>query len=428
MMKKLSIICLIIILFSPVSFSEKPKNTINQGLKLDHQSFNPDIETQKYLNTLTPEQKEKSDAYYEGKYWISLWAFIMELIIAWIFLSLGLSRWMKKRAEKVKYNFIQNFIYAAFYFIISFILTFPLNIYTGFFREHKYGLSNMAFTGWFMDEIKELAVIVISMSFFITILYAIVSKVRNRWWIWGYCFTAVTMIFVLLIQPVFIAPLFNNYKPLEKLEIKEQILSMARANGVPVDNVYEFNASKQSNRISANVSGIGSTIRISLNDNLLNQGTPEEIKVVMAHELGHYVLNHVNKLVFFTLVLIFLCFVFIDRAFNKLTVLFKNKWHISGVDDITGLPLAIILFVTFFFVTDPMISNTVSRSIETEADLFSINVSRTPDDFASAILKLSTYRKQDPGPLEEFLFYDHPSGKSRILSVMRWKAEHLNDK
>lgn len=414
------------LLFSSVSFSEEDKNTTDPGVHLGHQSFNPDIETQKYLNTITPEQKEKSDAYFEGKYWISLWAFIMEVIIAWIFLSLGLSRWMKNRVEKVKYTFIRNFLYAVFYFIISFILTFPLNIYTGFFREHKYGLSNMAFTGWFTDEIKELAIIVISMGIFITILYVIVRKVKNRWWIWGYCFTAITMIFVLLVQPVFIAPLFNKYKPLEKIEIKDQILSMARANGVPVDNVYEFNASKQSNRISANVSGIGSTIRISLNDNLLNQGTPGEIRAIMAHELGHYVLNHIYKLVFFLLVLIFLCFVFVNWAFSKLICRFKNKWGISGVHDITGLPLAVILFVTFFFVTDP-ISNTVSRSMETEADLFGVNVSREPDAFASATIKLSTYRKLDPSPLEEFLFYDHPSGKNRILSVMRWKAEHLND-
>jgi STE24 endopeptidase len=425
-MKKLYILFLIIIFFSSVSFSEEPKNITNPGVQLGHLSFNPDIETQKYLNTLTPEQKEKSDAYFEGKYWISLWAFIMEVIIAWIFLSLGLSRWMKKRVEKVKYTFIRNLIYAVFYFIISFILTFPLNIYTGFFREHKYNLSNMAFTGWFTDEMKGLALSVILGGFFIAVLYAIVGKVKNRWWIWGYCFSAACLIFIMLIQPVFIAPLFNNYKPLENKEIKEQILSMARANGVPVDNVYEVNESKQSNRISANVSGIGSTIRISLNDNLLNQSSLEEIKVIMGHEIAHYVLNHIYKLIFFTLVLIFLCFVFVNCAFNKLIVLFKNKWQISGVDDIAGLPLAIILFVTFFFVTDP-ISNTVSRSTETEADLFSINVCRTPDVFASALMKLSTYRKQDPGPLEEFLFYDHPSGKNRMLSVMRWKAEHLND-
>lgn len=136
-MKKIFLISLVILLFSSVSFTEEPENTNIQVEQQESKSFNPDIETQKYLNTLTPEQKEKSDAYFEGKYWISLWGFFIEIIIAWIFLSLGLSRWMKKRTEKVKYTFIQNLLYAAFYFIISSILTFPLNIYTGFFREHK---------------------------------------------------------------------------------------------------------------------------------------------------------------------------------------------------------------------------------------------------------------------------------------------------
>jgi STE24 endopeptidase len=114
------------------------------------------------------------------------------------------------------------------------------------------------------------------------------------------------------------------------------------------------------------------------------------------------------------------------RGSHKLIYRFRNKWRISGIDDITGLPLAIILFITFLFVTNPIL-NTVSRSIEVEADLFGINAVREPDAYASVVMKLATYRKQDPGPLEEFLFYDHPSGKSRILMAMRWKAEHLND-
>lgn len=425
-MKNLFFLCLIFLLFSSFSFSEELENTTGFAGQLEQQSFNPDNETQKYLNTLTPEQKEKSDAYFEGGYWISLWEYLMEVLIAWIFLSLGLSRWMKKRVKKVRYINVQNFIYVSFYFIFAFILTFPLNLYTGFFREHKYGLSNMAFTGWLIDEMKGLAVIVISMGIFITVLYAIIRKVKNNWWIWGYCFTSISMIFVILIYPVFVAPLFNEYKPLENKELREQILSMAKANSVPVENIYEFNASKQSNRISANVSGIGSTIRVSLNDNLLNQCTPAEIRSVMAHELGHYVLNHVYKLAFFLLVLFFLCFAFVNRAFNRLIYRFKNKWCISGIGDITGLPLAVILFVTFFFVTSPIL-NTVSRTIEAEADIFGVNAAREPDGFASVAMKLATYRKLDPGPLEEFLFYDHPSGKSRILMAMRWKSEHLND-
>ena len=413
-------------MFSPVSFSAELKNTDSLTGEQEHQSFDPDVETQKYLDTLAVDQKEKSDAYYEGGYWIGLWEFLIEVIVAWIFLFLGLSKWMKKASEKIRFTCVQNFIYAALYFIFAFILTFPLKLYTGFFREHKYGLSNMNFTGWFADVSKELVLTVILMGIVVTVLYAIIRKFKNNWWIWGYCFSSVCIIFMLLIQPVFIAPLFNEYKPLENKEIREEILSMARANSVPAENIYEFDESKQSSRISANVSGIGSTIRVSLNDNLLNRCAPAEIKAVMGHELGHYVLNHIYKLIFFFLVFLFLCFAFVNWAYNKLVFRFKDKWHISGIADIAGLPLVVVLFIAFLFVTNP-ITNTVSRSIETEADLFGINTSREPDAFSSVIMKLSTYRKQDPGPFEEILFYDHPSGKSRILLAMRWKAEHLNE-
>lgn len=425
-MKNISILSLVILLLFSITFSINTANATNFGEQQEIKSFDPDIETQKYLDTLTQEQKEKSDAYYEGGYWITLWEFIIALIIAWIFLSLGLSGWIKKRAEKVRYTNIQNFIYVSLYFIFAFILAFPLSIYTGFFREHKYDLSNMDFTGWFTEEMIGLVLTVILGGIFITILYAIIRKVKNNWWIWCSCFTSIFLIFLLLIQPVFIAPLFNKYKPMEDSKIKKEILSMARANGVPADNVYEFNASKQSNRISANVSGIGSTIRISLNDNLLNQCTPAEIKAVMAHETGHYVLNHTYKLIFSLVVIVFICFAFVNWAFNKLITRFKGKWHISGIGDITGLPLAVILFTVFLFLTNPIL-NTLICSIEKEADIFGLNVAREPDGFASAIMRLSTYRKMDPGPLEEFLFYDHPGGKSRILMAMKWKAEHLDD-
>ena len=100
---------------------------------------------------------------------------------------------------------------------------------------------------------------------------------------------------VILIQPVYLAPLTNSYTPLPDGPVRTAVLSMARANGVPADNVYLVDASKQSDRISANVAGILGTTRIALNDNLMKQPV-DEVRAVMAHELGHYVLNHIWKM------------------------------------------------------------------------------------------------------------------------------------
>ena len=101
---------------------------------------------------------------------------------------------------------------------------------------------------------------------------------------------------MVVIWPIFMAPLYNHYSPLPESPLKAQILSLARANAVPVDNVWLVDASRQSTRVSANVSGLFGTARISLNDNLMKQGTPDEVLAVLGHEMGHYVMDHMTRL------------------------------------------------------------------------------------------------------------------------------------
>ncbi|OFX84423.1 MAG: peptidase M48 [Bacteroidetes bacterium GWF2_33_16] len=388
--------------------------------------FDATVATEQYLQTLTEEQKENSDAYFEGGYWLDLWDLLIGFVIALVFLSFGLSRLIKNIAEKIRNVHFQNFIYLVLYFLFSYILVFPFTIFRGFFREHNYGLSNMDFGGWFSEEMIGLALTLFFGSIFIAFLYWVISKVKQTWWIWGSTIMVVFMVFSMIISPVFISPLFNEYKPLEDQKIKEEILSMARANGVPADNVYQFDASKQSNRISANVSGFGGTTRVSLNDNLLNQCSSAEIKAVMAHELGHYVLNHIYEMLIYIAILIFIGMAFVNWAFNKLITRFKKKWAIAGISDIVGFPLIVFLFSAFFFIASPVMNNII-RSNEVEADIFGLNTAREPDGFASVAMKLSTYRKISPGKLEEIVFFDHPSGKTRVYNAMIWKAEHLDE-
>ena len=279
--------------------------------------FDPALATQQYMDQLSDEQKERSDDYFEGGYWLMLVNIIYEIIVAWIFLSLGLSLWIKKIALKARRKNIQNLIYIAFYFLFAYLLFFPLTLYQGFFREHAYNLSNLSFGGWFGEEMIGLSLQLILGSLLIMLLYMAIRKTKENWWKWGTGIGVVFMILIIFISPVFISPLFNKYEPLDEGSVKEQILSIARANGVPADNVYMFNASKQSTRISANVSGIGSTIRISLNDNLLNQCSHPEIKSVMAHEIGHYVLNHIIKLIINIGLLLFAGFALLNWAMKK---------------------------------------------------------------------------------------------------------------
>lgn len=385
--------------------------------------FNADSATQKYLDILTPDQKAKSDAYFEGGYRIVLWQFVLEVIIAAIFMLFGLSNWIKRLALRAKSVNIQNLIYILLYLLFAYLISFPLNVYTGFIREHQYNLSNLTFSKWLSEEMLQLALTTIFGGLLIMLLYKVIKKVTNNWWIWGSGVVIVFLTFSLFVSPVFISPLFNKFKPLEDGKMKEGILSLARANGVPVKNVYQFDASKQTSRISANVSGIGSTIRVSLNDNLLSKCTPSEIKSVMAHELGHYVLNHTLKLlIYFSLVLI-IGFAFVNYLMLKTIKRFGHRSNISSLSEITTLPLFVLFFSLYMFIATPL-TNSIIRTTESEADIFGLNAAGEPDGFASVSMKLSEYRKINPGPLEEMIFFDHPSGKHRVLMSMRWKAEH----
>jgi STE24 endopeptidase len=388
-------------------------------------AFNTDQAINSYLNSLSADQKERSDAYFEGGYWIQLWDLLLAIVTAFIFLFLGLSGWIKRIAQRSKKVVIQNIIYIIFYFVFAYLISFPFGLYTDFFREHQYNLSTMTLGGWFTDEMKGFALSLVFITLIFSLIYLVIRKVKQNWWLWGSGVFIIFCILMVYITPVFISPIFNDFKPLAEGELKSEILSMARANGVPADNVYQFNASKQSTRISANVSGIGNTIRISLNDNLLNKCSKAEIRSVMGHELGHYVLNHVFKLIVYFSILIIIGFAFINWAFHILIRRFGANWGVIGISDIGGLPLIIVLFSIYMFFATPALNNII-RTHEIEADRFGLNAACEPDGAASVAMKLSEYRKINPTHLEEIIFFDHPSGRTRVTNAMIWKAEHIN--
>jgi STE24 endopeptidase len=387
--------------------------------------FDVEAATQAYLNTLTPAQKAKSDAYFEGGYWLQVVDLLYALAVAAVFLRLGLGRWLQARTQRLARPWLRTLAFAAGYLLLAWALSLPLDIYEGYVREHAYGMSNQTFGAWFGENLTSLGLSVVFGSLVILAFYAAVRRAGRSWWAWGTGLAAVFLMIGIFAGPVLISPLFNKSTPLPAGPIRAAILSMARANGVPADNVYLIDASRQTKRISANVSGIGSTIRVSLNDNLLNRCSPQEVQAVMGHELGHYVLNHIPKmLVFFTLI-IGLSLWLVDWAFGRLTARYGPAWGITGLGDVAGLPLALALLSGFMFMATP-VRNTIIRTSEQEADMFGLNAARQPDAFASTAMKLSEYRKIDPSPFEEAVFYDHPSGHTRVRSAMRWKAEHLN--
>jgi STE24 endopeptidase len=382
----------------------------------------PDAATRAYLGRLSPQEKARSDAYFEGGYWLTLVDFVYGLAVSWIFLGTGLSRRLRDFAAKWgRRRVLRTAIYSALYVLGVSLLTFPFIFYRGFLREHQYGLSNQTFGPWMKDQLTGLGVALVVFGILLVLLYGVFRFAPRAWWLWGAVTSLSALVVVTLLAPVYIFPLFNDYHPLAEPELRETILEMARANGVPADEVYQFDASRQSKRISANVSGFLGTMRISLNDNLLSRCSPAEIRAVMGHEIGHYALNHVYEGILFFGVVLVAGFGTLKWSFGAVQRRFGERWGIGGIEDEAGLPLLAALLSAYFFVVSPLV-NSFIRTNEAEADIFGLNASREADGFAEVALKLAEYRKLDPGPIEEWIFYDHPSGRARIHMAMQWKA------
>lgn len=383
----------------------------------------PEAATKAYLARLSPEARERSDSYFEGKQWLKLWSPLLSVAVLWLLLGTRCSAAMRDLAERfTRVRALQTLLYVLLFVALTWLIGLPLDVYTDYFREHQYGLSTQSFWPWFGEQLTSLLLSMLLTSALMIAIYAVIRRAPRTWWLWGSGVSLVFLVFVILIGPVYIDPLFNTYKPLPDGVVKESILSLARANAVPVDNVYEFDASKQTTRVSANVSGFLGTTAVRLNDNLLKRTSLPEIRAVMAHEIGHYALNHIYKLLVIYGIIFVAGFAFVRWGFAWAQDRWGERWGVRGVGDTAGLPLFMAVFTVYFFLVAPALT-TVIRAQEVEADLFGVNAAREADGFAEAGLKLSEYRKVDPGPIEEFILFDHPSPRNRIFAAMRWKAE-----
>jgi STE24 endopeptidase len=421
------------LLFAHNAHAEAPLNRdLPPGLQIPDAArpgpnFDVDRATDAYINLLSPEQRAKSDAYFEGGYWIQLWNLLYSLAVSVLLLVSGWSRRMRETAQRISHRpWLYTAIYAVFWLLAVSLLSFPFGVYTDFYREHQYGLATQTFGGWFLDQLKGLGIGLVIVPFLIMAVYAAVRRAGQRWWVIAGGLSFAFTLFFSMLYPVFIAPMFNDYKPLPDGDVRTAVLSLAHANQIPTEHVEWFDASRQTTRVSANVSGFAGTTRVNLNDNLMNKTSLPEIKAVMGHEMGHYVLNHSLRLTIYSSLVTLLTFWFVNFSFGWAQARWGRSFGVEGLGDPAGLPLVMILFALFSTVMTP-VNNSIVRQAEAEADAFGLNAAREPNGFAMSAMRLSTYRKIHPGYWEEIVFYDHPSGYQRVHASMQWLKENQDN-
>lgn len=382
-------------------------------------AFDPAAATAAYIDSLGPAELAKAAAYTTGNHWLLLWNLLVTALVTWLIVRWGLLEKVEARFAKRGQN-LRAWLVAATYFLVSSLLTLPWALYSSYYRELAYGRTSQPLAD-FLGQ-GALAIVIsaaITSSFFVGI-YWLIRRAGRLWWLWSGALTAVVMALLLLASPVVIEPLFNQFKPVPAGAVRDAIVPMAQRAGVPTDRIFVYDGSRQSNNFTANCSGIGGSARIAIADVAFKGATLDEVTAVTAHEVGHYVLGHVWRMVFIISVLSVVAFFLADRLFPAFARALGSR---ARIGEPVGISVLILMVSVFGLLGQPLLS-TLIRTGETEADQYSLETVNLPDGLSTALVKTAEYRNPRPGRLEEILFYDHPSVERRVRRAMDWKAAH----
>lgn len=382
-------------------------------------AFNAQAATARYIDSLGADELRKAAEYTVGNHWLLLWNLVVSAIVTWLIVRSGVLDRLEARLQRRGFA-LRAFLVSACYLLVSAILTLPWTIYESWWRERAYGRSSQPIRDFLMQTSIAGILTVLLGGLFLLGVYALIRKTGRRWWVWSGALTAGALAFFLLLSPILIEPLFNQYRPVPAGDVRDALVEMAERAGIPEDRLFMYDGSRQSNNFTANVSGVLGSARIAISDVAMKEASLDEVKAVTGHEIGHYVLGHVwRSVIVFSLVAV-LTFFLIDRLFPWFARTFGSD---ARLDEPRGVPVLAFMVSLFLLLAMPA-TNLMSRMMESEADAYSLRTVGEPDGLASSLVKTAEYRYPRPHPLQEAVFYTHPSVERRVLRAMQWKARH----
>jgi STE24 endopeptidase len=390
--------------------------------------FDPDAATAAYMATLSPAAHAKATAYTQGGHWLLLWGWLVTVAAAWIIWRSGVLVRTRDRIERRRPR--RNLAVACcvlVFLLLDWLIELPWSIYAAWWREGQYGLTKQAFGGWLGEDILQFAIGAVISVLLGLAVYALIRRAPRWWWAWSGGVVVLVMAVLMILGPVLIEPLFNTYTPAPPGPTRDAVVALARVSGVPSDKIYVYNGSKQSERYTANVSGLFGSARVAMSDTMFAQGADiAEVRGVVGHEMGHYARGHIFWSV---LVLGLLSVVLLWIVARLFPIVLGRAGRgtrtagVAGIADPAGLPILMAIVATLGLLATPL-TNTLTRLQESDADHFSFEHAHEPDGLSKALVKTIAYRASSPSWLEEAIFYDHPSVERRVHRAMLWKAAH----
>jgi len=298
--------------------------------------------------------------------------------------------------------------------ILFSLILFPLNFYSGFILEHKYNLSNQSLRKWILEMIKGSLVGTLISVPVLLFFYFSLHQFKSLWWLPFAIFIFIFSVILARIVPVFILPIFYKIIPLNNPELTDRIFQLAVGSKLNIENIYEFDMSKNTKKANAAFTGIGKSRRIILGDTLLSCFSINEILTVIAHEIGHFERKHIIKNIVLSTFLCFFSLYIIAFTYNISLPIF----NFVDITELAALPLLILIAALISLITTPL-SNYFSRKFEYEADEYAVTKTRSPDDYSITLMKLTEQNLGDknPHPFVEWFWYSHPSINKRILHI-----------
>jgi len=386
----------------------------------------PQLAEQAYLSRIPLEMRARGDAVENSRYTVLVTRFAVSIAAMVLILVSGASASLGASTARLSgRRWAQDMIFATAFFLLLFSITLPVETYAGYVRWRQFGFADRPFLDWLSDFAIDWSTITVFYVLGIAGFMAMIRRTPKFWVSWATAIYLVLVSIYMVAAPVLIEPLTNHYSPIPDSALKRDILAMARANGVPADNVFTANASRQSRLLNAHVSGVLGTARISIDDTTLSGQYQPGILMVVGHEIGHYVMGHIYYTVLILTLLAGTGFLLISWLEPPLIQKFGESWKIADMSQTASIPVFWLLFVVWTFVSNPL-NNAYSRWQESQADLYGLNASQAPHGMAEFMIHDADTGRLEPTALDILLFFDHPSDKSRVETAMRWRAAHLS--
>lgn len=382
-------------------------------------AFDPNAATARYIDSLGPAALQKAHDYTIGREWMLLWNLVVAAIVTWLIVRSGLLDRLEAKIAEKRRN-LRAFVVSLVFFIVSAILTLPWDIYASWWREKSYGRTSQPIGDWLGQSALAAVITSVIAAIFMIGVYWLMRRTGKRWWIWSTGLAAVGLAFVMLLTPILFEPLFNKFEPVPPGQVRDAVVEMAGRAGIPPNKIYMYNGSRQSNNFTANAGGVGSTARVAISDVAFKNASLDEVRAVTGHEIGHYVLKHSWWGILVSSLLALVLFWLADRLYPRFARAFGSNATLS---DPRGVPVLVFMVSALGLLATPFL-NTFSRTLEAQADQYSLQTENLPDALSSALVKTAEYRYPRPNRLEEIVFYDHPSVEARVRTAMEWKAAH----